>query len=177
MASATAHSPRRACIPSTHSDRIDPATIRRAMGRIPTSVAVVTALAEDGPIGMTIGSFTSVSLDPPMVAFFAFAGSSTFTKLRGSARFCVNVLAEDQGEICHGFARLDGEKFDLGEWEYHHGIPTVKGAVATVLCDQDQVFEAGDHLGMIGRVTEIEFSDHRPLVYYRGQTSQLQSAT
>lgn len=155
---------------------VDAPTIRRAMGRVPTSVAVVTALCDDGPVGMTIGSLTSVSLDPPLVAFFVFSGSSTFTKLRRCPRFCVNVLAEDQADICHGFARLDGAKFELGEWEYHHGIPTIKGAVATVLCEQDHVFAAGDHLGMIGRVTAVEFSDQRPLVYYRGQTSQLNAS-
>lgn len=155
---------------------VDAPTIRRAMGRVPTSVAVVTALCDDGPVGMTIGSLTSVSLDPPLVAFFVFSGSSTFTKLRRCPQFCVNVLAEDQAEICHGFAQLDGAKFELGEWEYHHGIPTIKGAVATVLCEQDHVFEAGDHLGMIGRVTAVEFSDQRPLVYYRGQTSQLNAS-
>lgn len=152
---------------------LDPATIRRAMGRVPTSVAVVTALCAGEPVGMTIGSFTSVSLDPPLVAFFAFSGSSTFAKLRDCERFCINVLAEDQHEICFGFATLDGAKFDVGEWEYHHGIPTLKNAVTTVLCEQDQVFETGDHLGMLGRVTDIEFSDNKPLVYYRGQTSQL----
>ncbi|MBS9376158.1 flavin reductase family protein [Rhodococcus sp. B50] len=155
---------------------VDAATIRRAMGRVPTSVAVVTALCDEEPIGMTIGSLTSVSLDPPLVAFFAFSGSSTFAKLRCSQRFCINVLAEDQAEVCHGFARIDGAKFEVGEWEYHHGIPTIQGAVSTMLCEQDRVFEAGDHLGMIGRVTHVDFSDNRPLVYYRGQTSHLHSS-
>lgn len=156
---------------------VDPATIRRAMGRVPTSVAVVTGLCDGEPVGMTIGSFTSVSLDPPLVAFFAFSGSSTFAKLRHCEQFCINVLAEDQDEVCFGFATVDGAKFDVGEWEYHHGIPTIVDAATTVLCDRDQVFETGDHLGMLGRVTKVEFSDNRPLVYYRGQTSLLHDQT
>ncbi|QOW01450.1 flavin reductase family protein [Rhodococcus pyridinivorans] len=171
MTTAVQHSMR--ALPQDKDQDVDAATIRRAMGRVPTSVAVVTALCDGEPVGMTIGSLTSVSLDPPLVAFFAFSGSSTFAELRRSECFCINVLAEDQAEICHGFARLDGAKFEVGEWEYHHGIPTIKDAVTTILCEQDHVFEAGDHLGMIGRVTHVDFSDNRPLVYYRGQTSQL----
>lgn len=152
---------------------VEPAAVRRAMGRIPTSVAVVTASLDGEPIGMTIGSLTSVSLDPPLVAFFAFAGSSTFAQLRQCDQFCINVLSEDQAEICHGFARKDGVKFELGNWELHAGVPRITNAVATVLCERESVFAAGDHLGMVGRVTDVEFSDHRPLLYYRGQTSQL----
>ncbi|KJF19223.1 MULTISPECIES: flavin reductase family protein [unclassified Rhodococcus (in: high G+C Gram-positive bacteria)] len=159
--------------PSTFHPRVDPATIRRAMSRVPTSVAVVTASLDGEPVGMTIGSLTSVSLDPPLVAFFVFSGSSTFAQLRRCEQFCINVLAEDQAEICHGFARRDGGKFELGEWKHHEGVPRIANAVATVLCERESVFEAGDHLGMLGRVTDIEFSDNRPLLYYRGQTSQL----
>ncbi|NMO04633.1 flavin reductase family protein [Gordonia sp. TBRC 11910] len=154
-------------------NQVTPETVRRAMGRVPTSVAVVTASHGGRPIGMTIGSLTSVSLDPPLVAFFAFSGSSTFAELRECEQFCINVLAEDQAEICYGFARVDGEKFELGEWKNHDGIPRITDAVATVLCENAGVFAAGDHLGMLGRVTDVEFSDNRPLLYYRGKTSQL----
>ncbi|NMO04636.1 flavin reductase family protein [Gordonia sp. TBRC 11910] len=159
--------------PRTHIASIDSTVMRRAMGRVPTSVAVVTAQCDGEPIGMTVGSLTLVSLDPPLVAFFAFAGSSTFARIRDCERFCINVLAEDQHEVCFGFATLDGAKFDVGEWDYHDGIPAVRGAVTTVLCEQDHIFETGDHLGMLGKVMNVDFSDNRPLVYYRGQTSQL----
>ncbi len=126
MTTAVQHSMR--ALPQDKDQDVDAATIRRAMGRVPTSVAVVTALCDGGePVGMTIGSLTSVSLDPPLVAFFAFSGSSTFAQLRRSECFCINVLAEDQAEICHGFARIDGAKFEVGEWEYHHGIPHHQG--------------------------------------------------
>lgn len=161
----------------TASPPVDPSTIRRAMGRVPTPVAVVTALCDGQPVGMTVGSVTSVSLDPPLIGFFAFSESSTFDQIRRSERFCVNVLADDQAEVCYGFASVNGAKFDTGEWVDHHGVPSIKGAVATVLCEQRQVIEAGDHLGMIGAVTAVEFSDNSPLVYYRGRTSQLLSAT
>ncbi|UZG59668.1 flavin reductase family protein [Rhodococcus opacus] len=153
---------------------IDPSTLRRALGRIPTSVSVVTAAGDDGPIGMTVGSLTSVSSDPPLVAFFALASSHTFTQLRTVDHFCINVLAEDQGEMCFGFASRNGAKFDIGRWERCcSDAPRVHGAAAWIECTRESVFEAGDHLGMMGRVSHVEYSDNRPLVFHRGKLSRL----
>lgn len=153
---------------------IDPSTLRRALGRIPTSVAVVTAAGDDGPIGMTVGSLTSVSSDPPLVAFFALAASSTFAQLRTVEHFCINVLAEEQGDVCFGFASRTGPKFEVGCWERCCSeTPRVRGAAAWIECTRESVFDAGDHLGMMGRVRHVEYSDNRPLVFHRGNLTRL----
>jgi 3-hydroxy-9,10-secoandrosta-1,3,5(10)-triene-9,17-dione monooxygenase reductase component len=158
----------------THPHEVDPSTLRRTLGRIPTSVAVVTAAGADGPIGMTVGSLTSVSSDPPLVAFFALATSHTFSQLRSVDQFCINVLAEGQGEVCFGFASRTGAKFEVGQWERCcSDAPRLHGASAWIECTRESVFEAGDHLGMMGRVHHVDYSDHRPLVFHRGTLSRL----
>lgn len=154
--------------------QVDPSTLRRALGRIPTSVAVVTAACNDSPIGMTVGSLTSVSSDPPLVAFFGIAASHTFGQLSTADRFCINVLAEGQGEVCYGFASRNGAKFELGQWDLCCSqAPRLRGASAWIECTTESVFEAGDHLGMMGRVHHVDYSEDRPLVFHRGKLSRL----
>lgn len=153
---------------------IDPSTLRRALGRIPTSVAVVTAAGPDGPIGMTVGSLTSVSSAPPLVAFFGIAASHTFGQLADADQFCINVLAEEQAEVCYGFASRTGTKFDLGSWELRCSqAPRLHGAAAWIECSRESVFEAGDHLGMMGHVRHVDYTDDRPLIFHRGKLSRL----
>ncbi|OLL17699.1 MULTISPECIES: flavin reductase family protein [unclassified Rhodococcus (in: high G+C Gram-positive bacteria)] len=154
---------------------LDPSALRRTLGQIPTSVAVVTAMREEGPVGMTIGSLTSVSLDPPLVAFFGISSSYTFSQLRRADRFCINVLAEDQHDICYAFASRTGTRFEVGQWESGDGsrAPQLPGAAAWIECTTESVFEAGDHLGMMGRVRSATHSDARPLLFHRGRLTRL----
>src|SRR6476659_9037630 len=84
----------------------DAADYRRVLGHVPTSVSVVTGLAAMGnPVGMTVGSFTSVSLDPPLIAFFVDRSSTTWPRLYETEYFGVNILGHDQGELCRAFSR------------------------------------------------------------------------
>src|SRR4051794_20153480 len=95
------------------SSPIDPARFRETLGHYPTGVAVVTAMAEDGdPAGMVVGTFSSVSLDPPLIAFFPARDSWSFGRLRTANAFCVNVLASDQEPLCRQLATGGAGKFD-----------------------------------------------------------------
>lgn len=153
---------------------LDPSRLRRALGRVPTSVAVVTALVDGQPVGMTVGSLTSVSSDPPMLGFFAAAGSHTFSVLRQARHLCVNVLSEFQGDVCYGFASRTGAKFECGDWDTESGpAPRSAASSAWIDCEPQSVFEAGDHVGMLAHVTAVEYCDQRPLVFYRGKLARL----
>jgi flavin reductase (DIM6/NTAB) family NADH-FMN oxidoreductase RutF len=144
---------------------------RETLGHYPTGVAVVTGIAADGaPIGMVVGSFTSVSLDPPLVAFLPMKSSGTFDVLRGAKSFCVNVLAADQLELCRRFAARRPDKFDGVPWRAAPGgSPVLEGVVSWVECEFEEVIEAGDHYIVVGRVTGLEVTrPSLPLLFFQG---------
>lgn len=144
---------------------------RSVLGHFPTGVTVITSMADDGePLGMVVGSFTSVSLDPPLVAFLPAKSSSTFPKIRESGRFCVNVLASDQEHVCRAFARSGGPKFeDITFVQSPGGSPIIEGVVAWIDCVIESITEAGDHEICVGRVRNLEVaSSIVPLLFFRG---------
>ena len=153
----------------------DSPTFRTVLGHFPTGVTIVTGMRDDGPIGFTIGSFTSVSLDPPLVGFLPQVDSETWQALAPSGRFCVNVLHHDQNELCWRFAKLgigDG-RFDGVEWTPSPtGCPVLEGSIAWIDCEVERVDEMGDHYFVLGRVVDLANStagDHVPLVFFKGQ--------
>ena len=148
----------------------DPGHLRHVLGHFPTGVAVVTAAPASGPAGLAVGSFTSVSLDPPLVAFLPDRSSTSFPAIREAGCFCVNVLAEDQESVCRAFAASGGDKFAGIEWHpAASGQPILNGVVAWIDCDIDSVTEAGDHYIVVGRVREMAVADGRsPLLFFRG---------
>lgn len=148
----------------------DSARYRQVLGHFPTGVTVITAAPDGVPVGMAVGSFSSVSLDPPLVAFFAGRGSSSWPKIEASGAFCVNILAEDQEELCRRFASKEEDKFaGLGWSAAGSGSPLLDGVLAWIDCDIESVIEAGDHYGVIGRVRDLSVGhDGSPLVFFRG---------
>src|ERR1700704_4437262 len=99
------------------STGIDARHFRNVLGNYPTGVVVITAIDQAGaPAGMAVGSFTSVSLDPPLVAFLPDKSSTSFPKIRTAASFCVTVLAADQEDVCRAFATRGGDKFAGVKW-------------------------------------------------------------
>lgn len=148
----------------------DSARYRQVLGHFPTGVTVITAAPDGVPVGMAVGSFSSVSLDPPLVAFFAGRGSSSWPKIEASGAFCVNILAEDQEELCRRFASKEEDKFaGLGWSAAGSGSPVLEGVLAWIDCDIESVIEAGDHYGVIGRVRDLSVGhDGSPLVFFRG---------
>ncbi|HEY1968349.1 MAG TPA: flavin reductase, partial [Pseudonocardia sp.] len=126
---------------------------------------------EDGsPAGMAVGSFTSVSLDPPLVAFLPDKSSTSFPKIRTASSFCVNVLAADQEAICRAFATKGGDKFAGVDWTAcASGAPRINGVAAWIDCDFGSITEAGDHYLVMGRVRELHSGgDRLPLVFFQG---------
>src|SRR6478609_6347417 len=125
----------------------DPQRFRRILGHYPTGVTVVTAIGADGtPEGMVVGSFTSVSLDPPLVAFLPASNSGSWARLRTAGRFCVNILGADHEQLCRQFAARGGDKYSGVAWTAApSGSPIIDGAVAWIDCETETVHTAGDH--------------------------------
>jgi len=150
---------------------IDPRQFRQVLGHFPTGVAVVTGLsAEGGPAGMAVGSFTSVSLDPPLVAFLPDKASTSWATIRDSGSFCVNILGAEQESICRAFAVKGGDKFAELSWRpAGSGSPVLDGVLAWIDCDVEAVYEAGDHWIVVGAVRQLEVANPAlPLVFFQG---------
>ena len=147
-----------------------PGRMREAMGRFATGVTVVTGLDSGGPVGFTCQSFSSVSLDPPLVLFCADHRGSAWPRIRGAGRFCVNVLAEHQTELCWRFGSRRGERYEGLTWERSQwDTPALPGVLLRVHAGVETAHVSGDHDVVIGRVLELETdSEQRPLVFYRG---------
>jgi flavin reductase (DIM6/NTAB) family NADH-FMN oxidoreductase RutF/DNA-binding IclR family transcriptional regulator len=153
------------------SPALDPKRFRQVLGHFPTGVAVITGIDGDGnPQGMAIGSFSSVSLDPPLVAFMPDKNSSSWPKFRDSGHFCVNILGSDQETVCRTFAISGGDKFAELSWRpASSGSPILDGVLAWIDCDVDVVHEAGDHFIVIGKVRDLDSGgDTLPLVFFQG---------
>jgi flavin reductase (DIM6/NTAB) family NADH-FMN oxidoreductase RutF/DNA-binding IclR family transcriptional regulator len=145
---------------------------RRALGQYPTGVAVITARQVDGtPVGMVVGTFTSVSLDPPLVGFLPDRSSSTWPQIRDTGRFCVNVLSAGQEHVCRAFVTKAADRFDVhGAGDAASGSPRLTGAVLWVDCDVESVLPAGDHDMVLGRVRDLGVPEDAglPLLFVRG---------
>ncbi len=150
---------------------IDPALLRETLGHYPTGVAVVTAIAEDGnPAGMVVGTFSSVSLDPPLIAFFPTKNSGSFAILRTARSFCINVLASDQEPLCRRLATGGASKFDDVSWRIGPlGSPVLEDAVSWIECTFEEIREAGDHFIVLGLVREFAIERSTlPLLFFQG---------
>jgi flavin reductase (DIM6/NTAB) family NADH-FMN oxidoreductase RutF len=145
---------------------------REVLGHYPTGVAIVTAVLDGGqPIGMVVGSFTAVSLDPPLVAFLPDRSSSTYARLRGVSQFVVNVLSAEQEDLCRVFSsKRIVDKWESVSWSpTTSGVPLLDGAVAWIECDSEATYEAGDHDIVIGRVKNLEVANPAlPLLFFQG---------
>lgn len=144
--------------------------MRTAMSSFCTGVALITALGADGsPAGMAVQSFSSVSLDPPLICFCPAHTSSTWPRIRAVGRFAVNILGADQQDLCRRFAVTGADKFAGIRWTPGtHGAPLIDGALATVECALEDVLDGGDHAIALGRVTDLAVHrEGEPLVYFR----------
>ncbi|ODU05959.1 MAG: hypothetical protein ABS81_05955 [Pseudonocardia sp. SCN 72-86] len=147
------------------------ARFRSVLGHYPTGVAVITALTPTGePVGMTVGTFSSVSLQPALVSFLADHTSTSLPRIGSAASFCVNVLAEDQQDMGRTFAARGDDKFaGLGWSTTATGSPRLDGVAAWVDCTIEYVHTTGDHLLVLGRVVDLRADpQRRPLLFLRG---------
>lgn len=157
-----------------HPATAEARALREALGRFATGVTVITTQGEAGPIGMTANSFSSVSLEPPLVLWSAARASARHAIFAGARHWSVHVLGAEQLETCLRFTR-GGAQFDgLAHGSTAEGTPVIPGVAARFDCEAHALHEAGDHTVMIGRVLRVTVAgpgDH-PLVFAAGLFGQ-----
>ena len=147
----------------------DGARFREVLGHFATGVTVVTAVDAGEPVGFTCQAFTSLSLDPPMVALAPGKNSTSWPRIAAAGAFCVNILAEGQEALCRDFAVSGGDKFAGVGWQpAGNGAPLLQGTLAWVECSFVRSHDAGDHELVIGLVQDMGVRPGRPLLFYRG---------
>ena len=150
----------------------DSQRFRQVLGQVPTSVVVVTGIDADGvPQGITIGSFVSVSLDPPLVGFLPGTSSRTWAALASTKKFTVNVLAANQGDVCWRFAKEADDRFSDIDWApSENGCPRLVGSIVVIDCDLESNEVHGDHHFAVGRVTHLDApGTENAMAFYRGK--------
>lgn len=137
-------------------------------------------MGRDGrPVGMAVGSFTSVSLEPPLVGFFPAVLSKTWPEIEASGGFCVNILSDQQESLCRTFSRSGADKFADVSWRPSpNGSPILENALAWIDCELSKVDQAGDHYIVLGVVTDVQVqAGSGPLVFFRGGYGGFKSAS
>ncbi|MFS8199466.1 flavin reductase family protein [Streptomyces sp. CWNU-52B] len=170
------------CVGEDERATIAPADFRNVLGTFATGVTVITAPVtargeggdeDDRPAGFACQSFSSLSLDPPLVTFMVSRTSTTWPRIARAGVFCVNVLAAHQGELCRGFAVSGGDKFAGVTYDAAPatGSPRLAGTLAWIDCTIHAVHTGGDHLIVIGRVDALDTTTEaeRPLLFHKGR--------
>ncbi|MEQ8858547.1 MAG: flavin reductase family protein [Pseudomonadales bacterium] len=145
--------------------------LRNTLGHFCTGVVIATGCVDGEPAGFAAQSFSSVSLDPPLVLLCPAKTSTSWPKLRESGSFCINILAADQKPVCDVFAQSGIDKFAALRW--HAGVtgsPVLEGVLAYVDCDLHAEHDAGDHTVVLGRVRDVKIIEPEgsPLLFFRG---------
>ena len=148
---------------------------KEALGNYPTGVTIVTMMTEDNiPLGLTVNSFASVSIDPLLILWSIDKRVSTYNHFTNSKKFAVHILASDQSELCYLFAARDVDRFSNCEWETsEYKLPILKNVAAILQCETFQTIEAGDHMILIGKVVDITGDNRAPLLYHKRHTGEI----
>ena len=154
---------------------IDQRQFRDVMGSFATGVTIVTTTVDGSAHGITANSFTSVSLDPPLMLFCLGKSSTNFAAFMAADGFAVNILGADQDQLSTRFAMFDGDRFEGVAWStWETGSPILDGVVAAADCVLEARHDAGDHVVIVGRAVRAEgLSDAAPLLYHRGKYAGL----
>ena len=162
--------------PSEYRTGHDPRTLRDALGCFATGVTVVTCIGPDGkPVGLTANSFTSVSLDPPLLLVCIHKMAGCADAFSEAGHFAVNVLQNEQQPASIRFATKDEDRFGATPWsEGEFGPPILKDSLGVFECERFQVHDGGDHHILVGRVMKASFDAALdPLLYFRGKYRRL----
>ncbi|MDF0529278.1 flavin reductase family protein [Tsukamurella sp. 8F] len=157
--------------PTPDATAVDPALFREVMGHYPTGVAVVTGRTTDGTLlALVVGTFSSVSLDPPLVSFMPMRSSRTFARLRECESLCINILGGDQEDLVCTIARRSSDKFEGVDWfPSRAGDPVLDASVAWVDTAIDRIVDAGDHWIVLCAVRDLEIINPvSPLIFFQG---------
>jgi len=141
---------------------------REALGRFATGVTVVTCRAAIGPLGITANSFSSLSLDPPLILWAPSRASKRFPAFESAQHFAVHVLAEDQHGLCRAFAR-NGTQFEGVDWRAgDNEVPVLDGCLTRFDCTRHATYDGGDHAIIVGRVSAVATGPGNPLIFANG---------
>jgi len=143
--------------------------LRQCLGKFATGVTVVTCQGPGGPCGITANSFTSVSLEPPLILWNIDKRSNTLQAFFEAERFAVNVLREDQQSLAEHFARSESVSFEGIDYRLNgSAVPMLENSLACMECRTDQIIEAGDHYIIIGEIESFVSNDAEPLLFFAG---------
>lgn len=152
----------------------DSAAFRAVLGHFATGITIITAMDGDEPVGLAANSFTSVSLDPPLVLFCAAKTSSTWPRIQRAGHFTVNVLDEHQEQLCQLFATPGADRFGQTSWRIGTQGPVLDDVHAFLDCTLEAEHDAGDHVIVVGRVVDLGLqADAGPLLFYQGRYGRL----
>lgn len=153
----------------------DSRALRDVLGCYATGVAVVTTVGDKGSLmGLVVNSFSSVSLDPPLILWSIGLSSPSLQAFQRHPGFAINIMGADDKEKTLQFAQPSDDKFKDIAWRPgRHGVPVLDKAIATLECEMHQRMECGDHEIIIGKVVQIDRSDGRPLLFHRGQFADI----
>lgn len=148
---------------------------RLVLGHFCSGLTIIAAMTEDGPVGFTCQSFSSLSLEPPLVVFCPAKSSSTWPRIRDIGHFCVNVLATHQEELSASFARSGADKFKGVDFDFSpNGSPLLPGSAAWIDCSLHAEYDGGDHVMSVGAVQDLAADgDSRPLLFHRGRYARV----
>lgn len=157
---------------TTDLPQLDPALMRTVLGHFATGVVAITGIHPETaePTGLAANSFTSVSLDPPLVAFCVAATSTSWPNIRAAGRYAVNILSESQEPLCRQLAVRGAEKFRGIDWQPSPaGAPILTGGLAWLEVELEAEHSAGDHTIVVSRVRHLHAADLAPLIFFRGR--------
>ena len=156
-------------------DRSNTRALRDAFGRFASGVTIVTAPSKDGPVGITASSFSSLSLDPPLVLWSPDTGSYRFPYFENASQYAIHVLGAEQVELCRKFTETPFA-FEDADVEYNeHNVPLINGCLARFECKQTAMYPGGDHKIVVGEVVEVQMRDGDSLAFFGGQLLALES--
>ena len=149
---------------------LDPTDLRRCLASFVTGVTVMTVLDADGkPVGLTANSFSSLSLDPPLIVWSLRTNSSSMPIYQQAQRFVVNILADDQVDISNRFAKSAPDRFNGVSFQPGiDGVPLIDGCIAYLECKLEATYPGGDHLLFVGRIERIQQTERAPLAFVGG---------
>ena len=152
---------------------LDSKFLRKTLSKYSTGVTVVTSTDNNGnPIGMTVNSFTSVSLQPALVLWCIDKKQPSYNSFMNAKGYAVNILSKEQNDLCYKFASQLDDKFENVNWKSSlNGFPLVEKCLAWFDCKKWNYYSGGDHQILVGEVTSFDSSELEPLTYWNGQIS------
>ena len=158
-----------------YDETFDPIELRKVFSQFATGVAIVTTCGDEGaPVGLTINSFSSLSLEPPQIMWSLSRSAPSIGAFKRHSSFAVNIMGSKSKDIVLNFARPSNNKFKFIKW--HNGlerVPLLDEATAYIECETIEIINGGDHEVFVGRVKNFKYTASRPIIFHSGQFHEL----